>query len=230
MNAKTKRRTLAIFVLLVVVSLISGCASPMALEKGNNKLDISGESIALMRFRISNQVKPNWQPKIQIANLHKLGNRMSARKFNPDGAFRGEKNSYNEYLISFRAKPGKYVVGDVIGFSGSFPIEGNCYAPVYKSFDLGKNEIIYLGYVDTTIRRRNNDEELRAGSVLPLIDQAVTGFGNGTPVITISDNYEKDIKAFVEAYPQLRGHQVRKAVMQKWTPPPRKSILPCPGR
>jgi hypothetical protein len=64
-----------------------------------------------------------------------------------------------------------------------------------------------------------NDEEHRAGGVLPLIDQAVAGFSDGTFDVVFSDNYDGDMGRFISKFPALNNVPVEKAILSQWVRP-----------
>lgn len=49
-------------VILFIAFVLSGCANNMALTKGQDKVDVSKKSIALLSVKIANQNKPSYQP------------------------------------------------------------------------------------------------------------------------------------------------------------------------
>ena len=69
-------------------------------------------------------------------------------------------------------------------------------------------------------RKRQDDNELRAGPVIPLIDQAVAGFSGGTFEVKIFDNYDDDMAVFRQKHPALGHFTVERAVLPPWTKPP----------
>jgi hypothetical protein len=105
------------------------------------------------------------------------------------------------------------------GTAGVFPIRGTFGAPVFMPFELSSGSIVYLGRIEATIRARRSDNELRAGPLVPLIDQAVSGLSGGTFEIPISDNYEGDVQAFGEKYPACAGLTMERAVLLAWSRP-----------
>lgn len=53
--------------LMCAVILMSGCAANMPLSMGQDKVDVSSESIALVSVKVSNQNKPGCQPSMLYA-------------------------------------------------------------------------------------------------------------------------------------------------------------------
>ena len=60
------------------------------------------------------------------------------------------------------------------------------------------------------VNRKRKDGEPRSGGLIPLIDQAVTGYSTGTFDIKISDRYNEDLKVFKESYPFVENYEVKK--------------------
>lgn len=54
------------------------------------------------------------------------------------------------------------------------------------------------------------DHEYRAGELIPLVDQAVTGLSTGTFDIELRDMSEEDLRIMQEAYPAIRGVPIKK--------------------
>jgi hypothetical protein len=79
--------------------------------------------------------------------------------------------------------------------------------------------VTYLGRIEAVIRERKEETELRAGPLIPLLDQAVTGFSGGTFDIEIVDRYETDIAEFAKRHPFLASQSVGRAVLPPWKPP-----------
>lgn len=225
---------------LIVMSilLLSGCATmmgvdfakPIALNDETKALDIQKESVALLTVRTSNQYKPGYQPYVWgvlvVTNngsvkkeTYRFGDRIGRLERSEE-----VERQYNEYLISFSLPAGKYKLRYIDGTGGVFPVQGRFAIPVFADFDLTPNKIVYLGKIEATLRERKNNEELRSGSVFPLIDQAATGFYSGTFDINIYDNYEKDVSLFKEKYLVLNGFTIEKTVLAPWKQPTKDEL------
>jgi hypothetical protein len=221
------------YVAVLVLSIMifgSGCASPMALSKGDKKLDLSKNSIAIISVKVSNQNIPSYQPSVYVMSLGRPKKFNDYKYFKIKSAFAKEKDKYNEYLISIAMPAGNYLIKDVYGESSKLlpPIAAVSLMPVYLPFELKPNEITYLGRIEGTIRKRQNDNEIRAGFFTPLIDQAVAGFSSGTYDITITDSYDADIQHFTQEYPVLKNYTVNKSLLPSWKQPERHDILQRP--
>lgn len=188
---------------------LSGCASDLALKKGQNQVDTSANSIVLLPVTISNQNNPGCQPALLYAFLSGA----ESKRFNAsDGLFKEEKDSYKQYLLSFSLPPGTYTLDQINGRYFSFLLHANCNLRLDAKFDVKPNSIMYLGHLRATIVERKNDEE-RAGILIPLIDQAVAGFSTGTFVIDIADRYDEDIANYRAEFPGLKSATIEKALL-----------------
>lgn len=195
------------FLALASIFGITGCASPMALTAQKDGVDLSSKSIAIFTLRTTNAYKPAYHPNVKRVKIDNSG------AFKTDAAISGGRQA-GEYLISVDAEPGQHTLNDVIGSSSSGLIFGSFAFPVDAGFNLQANSITYIGHVDMTNRKRK-DGEPRSGSVIPLIDQAVSGYSGGTFDIVISDRYDTDIQLFVNAYPIIQGKPIHRSVMTK---------------
>jgi hypothetical protein len=60
------------------------------------------------------------------------------------------------------------------------------------------------------------DGELRAGPLIPLIDQAVTGFSGGTWNVAVSDRFDQDMTEFRTDFPVLEKADAQEDVLPPW--------------
>ena len=222
MKARWQCRLNHLLFLCVIVFMLGGCATmkPPALSSDTNTIDVSKESIALLTVKIANKYKTSYQPNIKSVFVRSNGEKDREKYSCKVGEKYNEvENSFNEYLISFQLPAGTYKLRVLFATSGIFPVTGMFFVPVYSSFSIAPNKIIYLGHIEANVKERTNDKELRAGPVVPLIDQAVTGASGGTFVVTITDLFEDDIKLFQKEYPYLKQYQVDNLTLPQWTQP-----------
>jgi hypothetical protein len=213
--------------LCVVVFMLGGCATmkPPALNSNTKAIDVSKESIALLTVKIANEYKTSYQPNIKYAFVWSDSEKDRGKfSFSVDEKYNEVENSFNEYLVSFQLPPGKYKLRELFAHSGIFPVIGSFSVPVYSPFSIEPGKIIYLGHIEATIKERTDEQLLRAGPVIPLIDQAVTGASGGTFIITINDLYENDIKLFQQKYPYLAQHKVENSTLPQWRQPTQKDM------
>lgn len=208
--------------LLALLGLLAGCATmkPMGLAEPLEGLAERKEAVAFFSLRTENQHKRGFQPNVSHVFVWEDGKEKREKfSFKVDDPYRKEKDAFNEYLVSLRLPPGRYVLRELFGSTGVFPIRGTFGAPLFTRFELAPGTIVYFGRIEATIRERTRDDQLRAGPLIPLIDQAVTGLSGGTFDIQIADNYEADLVAFSERYPTLAGASIQRAVLPPWSQP-----------
>jgi len=175
----TRRRPRAwAFVILGLLCLLAGGATtkPMGLSEALGTLAASKESVAFFSLKAVNQHKPGFQPNVSHVFRWEDGKEKREKySFTVDDPYRQGKDEFNEYLVSLRLPPGKYVLRKLLGSAGFFPIRGMFGAPVFTRFEMTPGTVVYFGRIEATIRQRTSDDQLRAGSLIPLIDPAVTG-------------------------------------------------------
>lgn len=215
-------RAVRVLTVLGIVWLLVGCATvkPMGLNEPLTSLPQSKEAVAFFSLRIMNRNKPGFQPKVSHVFVWEADKEKREKySFKVDDPYRQGKDEFNDYLVSVRLPSGGYMLREIFGFAGFFPIRGMFAAPVFERFDLSPGTIVYLGHIEATIRERKSDDELRAGPLIPLIDQAVTGLSGGTFEIQISDDYDNDVLAFSEKYPGLVATTIERSVLPPWSRP-----------
>jgi len=203
-----------IYLLVLLMLLVSGCATKMALTTNTKQLNMEKKSIVIFRLRMVNKVVPSFQPEVyKIWVLHLENSKKN--QFIADKPYAKAKKQYYEYLISLQLAPGKYKVADVVGGSWMpLLIAGHFKFPIDAEFNVNSNEITYIGYIKMVNRKRKKGEK-RSGTLFPLIDQAATGFSTGTFDVSISDNYDEDIKIFKEKYPLMNNYTINKNIAVK---------------
>jgi hypothetical protein len=209
---------------LSMVLLMTGCASnhKMALVKGQDTVDVSKGSVGLLSLRVSNQFKTGCQPKMFavgfVQNMFPKGSKFVARGWDMEAPYRSEKNGFNEYLLTLALEPGTY---DFINLYGSYNIplliSGTTWLFLQTELEVRPNSVIYLGHIEAVIRERKSKDEVRAGPVLPLIDQSTPGFSGGTYDVSFQDRFDEDIKVFVSEYPGLQKVKIEKSVIPSST-------------
>lgn len=207
---------LFICALLFISILINGCAKTMPLTKESKDLSLNNESIGILHLKISNNLAKSYQPRVDSINIIKT-NSGDNIKFKAEKPFKQVKDEYNEYLFSFKLSPGKYKIEEVKGEAGIFSFIGHFQFPINAEFNLENNVIAYLGYIEM-INRKRKGGEMWSGNLIPLLDQAVTGFSGGTFDITVSDNYLEDIKLFKEHYPLINNYEIKHNLAAKPIP------------
>jgi len=213
----------ALIAALSIVAL-SGCATnKMALSDDAETVDKVGKPIYLMTVRLSNNVKPGYQPQLDRVWLRKIGPNIP-RDGTDDMSFSIDDKAKKEpdaddaprsYLLRMALEKGNYSIRNLGCLGTGFMVRGMCFAPIFQDLSVENAGVYYLGHVEATIRPRVG-EEFRAGPVIPLIDQSVTGFADGTFDVAITDRFEQDVPEFVSRFPALKGVNIQKATLRQW--------------
>jgi len=195
---------------------LSGCATvhEMGLKKTDQKVSLNNEGLALMSIEVNNQYKPDYQPQILVINVEtpNAESKKDRHNFKTDLAGTAASSNGSRYLIRMKLKPGEYIARAALCQYRSIFLMATCQIPIHGEFKVNAGEIIYLGRVSATMRERH-DDEFRAGPVIPLVDQNVSGFASSTFDITISDQKKEDLKAFTENFPALRSENIKASVL-----------------
>jgi hypothetical protein len=210
--------------LMTLLLLTAGCATKNALDQ-DGAIDLKDESLAIIALKITDTHKPKYSP---------VPKRLYAKKIDksednpgllilgvPKEAYRkggSEEAPYSEYLVSMKLKPGEYRMQDIWVESNKFPISGMGAIPISSVFTIQPNSVAYLGRIEA-VRRKRQDGEFMAGGPLPLIDQSVSGYSNGTFDVEIVDKYESDTDAFRKTYDALRSQTIEKSMLSPWQRP-----------
>lgn len=204
---------------VVTALLMSGCAtvSSMSPTTATQSLDTTSQSYALMTVTLKNAYHTSYQPSPIVVNIERGAgdDRANRLNFKFDSMDKPVSASDDHFLVRLPLAPGKYVIRGITGQSGIFPFHGFFFAPLHEDLDVKPNSVVYLGHVDATVIERK-DGELRAGPVIPLIDQAATGFSGGTWDIAVSDRFDDDITEFRKDFPALRDASINREVLPAW--------------
>ncbi|WP_346839283.1 hypothetical protein [Microbulbifer sp. SAOS-129_SWC] len=209
-------KTLTKLIALGLVVVFTGCANVAKMPLGAGNADVSAKSILLAKVHVVNLNKPGHQPDLFSVVLEQNGEQ---RVFKAPTLVVDNGAGGKEYFVSVQANPGKAVL-KVVTFTRSVPLLLNAIAalPLEYAIDVPANQVVYVGNIDAKIKPRA-DGQPRAGSVIPLIDQAVAGFSTGTFDVQITDNYDQDTAELRSKYPYLAKQDISKLVLPQWTHP-----------
>jgi hypothetical protein len=219
LSIRSAMRKYIAIVATVATLLTSGCATvyTMSPTTTTSSVDTTKNSYALMTVTLKNAYHTSYQPSPIVVNLERgaADSREDRLNFRFDDQETTTGDSGNHYFIRLPLAPGKYVMRGITGQSGVFPFHGMFFAPLHEVVDVKPNSIVYLGHIDATVVERK-DGELRAGPVIPLIDQAATGFSGGTWDISVSDQFDNDVTAFKKDFPALSNASIDRDVLPAW--------------
>ena len=204
------KQTIKALLALFAIVVLSGCAA--GLDKTATAIDWSKGSVIVMSVEMQNQYKPNYPAtSLGVVMTRKTGN--DARQ-----QIRAASNipaGDNAYLVTSQIQPGTYSISRIFGVSQKFPIMGSVDFAVDAPFEITPNSVTYLGRLATVNKEKTNKNDQSTGAVLPIIDQAVSGFGSGTLHVVLKDNYEEDVKLFKKEFVYVQNMDVIRRPLQK---------------
>ena len=207
------------FTVLLLAVLFTGCVSTknMPLQSAGLEEKAAPEnSILFGKIRVNNINKPGHQPKLTSVVVEENG---KSQVFANPTLLSESREEGKDYFFSIDSAPGKANI-KTINFFRQVPLLVMAMAQLQleTEIEVPENKIVYLGNIDASIKPRQEGQP-RAGSVIPLIDQAVAGFSNGAFEVTVSDNSEEDLKAFLKQFPYMQDKEVVKSILPSWTHP-----------
>lgn len=202
---------------LLMASSLVGCASvnQMPLQPETSAIDTSEKSLLVARVTIKNENAVGHQPDLLCIFLSEgsvdSGELLS---FTEPTLISDNGEQGKDYLVSLAVKPGKVRL-NYTRFLRSVPLllMATADMPLDQEVEVPANAIVYLGNINAVIVPRTNDDQPRAGALVPLIDQSVAGFSDGTFKIEISDQYDQDLKLLREKFPLLADKTISKHVL-----------------
>lgn len=195
----------------IAMLVLGGCAT--GLDKTATAIDWSKGSVIVMSVEMTNKYKPNYQPTQLGVVIAKEGGEAKERVYAGSTIFAGT----NAFLVTKQIQPGRYSVARILGISRSFPIQGGIDFAVNAPFEITPNSVIYLGRLVTVNKEKVNKDDQSTGGVIPLIDQAISGFGNGTLDVVLQDNYTEDVKVLKSEFAYIKNLDVMRSPLQKIT-------------
>lgn len=188
---------------------LGGCATTM--DKKATSVDWGKGSVVVMSVSMTNEYKPNYGPTSLgvILVQPNTNNRMAMVSEVAPGT--------NTTIINLQIAPGTYSVRRLLGHSRAILINGTIDFAVDAPFTVEPKTVVYLGHVDLVNKEKSDKNDQSSGAAIPLIDQAVTGFGSGALAVAMRDDYERDVAQFKSEYPAMQGLDVVRAPLKKMT-------------
>lgn len=215
--------------LMACIVALGGCATvnPMAINEKSTKIDTTNKSILLMSMDVLRTDHSRYSPEPLGVRFVRLNTQekdiyQNFKLDRDDDTI--EENGHTIYLVRMALTPGQYLLSDIVGRAKAFPVVGFFSIPLRMTINIQPGTVTYIGCVTATLRPRQGNE-FRAGPVIPLIDQSVSGMSGGTWDVMIQDSYRTDIPEFRQTFPVLASATVidaplpafdRKAVQQWW--------------
>jgi hypothetical protein len=185
------------------VGLMSGCAT--SLDKKAAAVDWSKGSVVVMSVEMTNEYRPRYTASALGVTLKKMSSK-DTRDYIP--AFSQAPDEKNIFLVTQQIQPGKYAITNLYGFSRQFPVVGQINFEVDAPIEVAPNSVIYLGRISAINKEKSDIDDQSAGPIIPLIDQAVTGFATSTLKLSLTDQYAEDVEALRRDYASMQTIEV----------------------
>jgi len=205
-----KKMVQGIFLITFTV-IMSGCATDMPLQNGSSTVDTSTKSLLVGKLRVKNEFKPSFQPKLLNVAVTQNGETSS---FGTPFLINDLGKEGKEYFYSLPVSPGKATISNMVIQSFGFLVVGSGIIPVNQSLNVPSNSVVYVGNLDASLIKRPSSDYVLAGSIIPLIDQAVTGYSDGTYKSTVTNDYDADVKLLKSKFPTLSNVEVKQLIIE----------------
>lgn len=189
----------------------------MSFASESDKVSELKTPVFLLTANVRNQFKPDYTPILSSINIQRIkpDNTKELLRFPIDekALVKASKDAPpSAYLLRLPLQPGKYEVESIHGMARGFLIVGSFFLPMRAPLEVADGGVYYLGNVSGVVRERVGSE-FRAGPVIPLIDQGVTGAAGGTFEVAITDQWGADQAMFLKAFPALKSADVKKSIL-----------------
>lgn len=213
------KNRLVAFAAILFVAVLSGCATSakMAFQDDAERLTEKSKPVFLMTVTIRNSYRTLFQPKLLVVHVEKPDAKEAADRLNftMDDKAKNETDSEitgNNYLLRLELSPGRYEIIGLTSLARLFPINGFFFTPLHSPLEVKESGVYYLGHINATVRERQ-ENEFKAGSSIPLIDQAIAGASTGTFDVEITDDFATDEAVFRSKFPALAAIPIQKTIL-----------------
>ncbi len=186
--------------------------APMAVNKQTKNVDVSSKSVVLMTLDLGRQEASRYTPTpiwVDFTRKDGQGGKSERQLFSIDSdAGTISSNVHNKFLLRFALEPGKYEMQTVFGQANAFPFIASFQAPLLMEVNVSPKSVTYVGRVTALMRPRVGNE-FRAGSVVPLVDQAAAGISGSTFDVTVVDASKEDVPEFKSIFSSLAAADIR---------------------
>lgn len=233
-KATLLNRAFCLLGLTVMMLAVAGCGQPvrpMALTEGNGKLVPGKDAIVLMTVKTSNAVKPSVTPKVIVVYVPQgTPGASSVTSRTPGGddevagwvvgkAVQHADGQDCEYILSLRVSGDKLPLGSLQTLNQiPFVFTAVGFVPLHMSLPVEPGHVYYAGRIEANVRPRQQGE-VRAGHLLPLIDQAAAGYSSGTWDVVVVDSFDQDMATIKRLYPAVGEANVEKRLLPAWVRP-----------
>jgi len=209
----TKQR-LSIVVLLAIAILLAGCVTGLPLRKNARKLNLSRNSLVLLRFATVNFYDPLFTPKLSYIQFFNLQTNKRYR-FQPlpeDQTI--DALGYNHFWLGLYLPPGDYLIERLDGNSETALLGSSFKLKPFTKFTLPAQSISYSGLIEISNAKPIKDgtsvsSSAQSFSSETLLGNALAGYlSNGTFQVKVIDNSQEDLKGFRYFFHGLENREI----------------------
>lgn len=209
---------LRIVATIAALLILTACAGTRPMPYSSEKPTVKSEDgpVLLMTLTMKNKFAPKHHPLNVAANILKRDGSEEEIAFDVSAESQARETTSEQgsrFLIRFQLKPGDYRLLGFAGITQSFPLIGRFFLPLHTDFTVPTSGIFYLGEANAINRERTDDRDFRSGPIIPLWDQASSGFAHGTFDVTIEDLLDTDLPTFQSRFAPLKGVQIEKMLL-----------------
>ena len=228
---------------LITVFFLSGCSTaPLTFEEDLQSTPGQKTTLYVYGITLKNQLRPCCQPRLlrldiveketgkkpmddirwKIIPIRKVSDpdimKATTQQSDPFKLVNTESSNLNSdglsYILLLENKNNDkiYILRHLIGKNDSGIIHGHFEAPLHTEIVPNENGVFYSGHLSYIIRERQ-ENEFRAGPLLPLLDQYLVGYSIGTFDVEIQDKFEKDITELYKFFPIFSDISIQKKLL-----------------
>jgi hypothetical protein len=165
--------------------------------------ELSDTSMVWLAVDFENISHPSFQLNDLIINFETTS-RNPLRDFYYFSPYKRDNQGKSYYVVGLSLPVGSYKITNISGKAGNILIGGN------MSFNLeiplrisNVGQHYYLGNISIQNVSTENNQLQRSGGRLPLIDQAISGYGNGTLNFILRDKIIDDVPIIKGLFPSV---------------------------
>jgi hypothetical protein len=189
------------------------------LVKSDADLDPTKGSIVVMPFRFKNQFKPDYP----MMNFGFIVDKLGGPHIR-DGVLikyaNETKDGWRYFPTSLWLVPGKYRIIILSGVSQAYAVIARSLMESSIEFEVTEvGKMIYLGRTDLLNVRRTSLENITSGYPTPIMDQALSGLANGTPVVSLHKETQAEWLEQYQSSPlisRLRDYEIKEGIITKY--------------
>jgi hypothetical protein len=224
-------RSLAVTTVAAALLAGTGCATvaKMPLQVAGRNPDLSKNGLLVARVHVRNENHPTQQPELFCWFATKtIAGKEEAFSFTEPTLLADEAEKGKDYFASMSFEPGPIRLDSVL-FRRYVPLlmSAMASAPVNATVQVTGGKVTYLGRIEAVIVPKTSDAQPAAGSVIPLIDQSVAGFSNGTWQLKVTDGFDEDVAALKRKHKFLASKEFVKSLLELPVAPP-AAVPPAP--